>query len=506
MKHAHTSHAPESRACGILAHVSSLPGPYGIGDLGDGAYAFVDFLEAAGQTVWQIMPLGPTGYGDSPYAAFSAFAGNPYLISLDELAALHWLSRQDLDSAPAFPRDRVDYGPVIEFHVAMLRKAHEAFIRHGTPDQRRALNAFVKRTHAWLPDFARFMAFKGAHHGAIWNAWSTGKEHVTCARPPGLQNEIAFHTFVQWVFFTQWFELKSYANDKGIRIIGDAPIFVAYDSADVWAHARLFHLDGKGAMTAVSGVPPDFFSETGQLWGNPLYRWDVLRHEKYEWWIERLRWLLKTVDIVRIDHFRGFEACWQVPAGEQTAINGAWVKVPGLSFFKSVREQLGDLPVIAEDLGVITREVDALRDACGFPGMKVLQFGFGGGASSVHLPHNYSPNTVAYTGTHDNDTARGWYASADETVRDHVRRYFGRDGSDIHWDLIRAALASVSRMAVVPIQDVLGLGSEARMNFPGKASGNWQWRVTGEQLASADAARLRALAGLYGRRTDGAME
>ena len=488
-----------SRSSGILAHLTSLPGPYGIGSMGAAARRFVDFLAQAGQQYWQIMPLGPTGYGDSPYACFSAFAGNPYLISLDALAEQGLLLPADLAACPAFPEDQVDFGPVIEWHLAMLRKAYAAFRAGATPTQRTASAAFAAAQKTWLADYARFMAYKDANGGAIWNTWSVGARRITCALPRDLADAVQYHTFVQWQFFTQWFALKQYANSKGIRIIGDAPIFVAYDSADVWANPHLFKLDASGAMTVVAGVPPDYFSATGQLWGNPLYRWDMLKSEGYAWWIARLRWLLTTVDILRIDHFRGFEACWEVPAGQPTAEKGAWVKVPGRDFFMFVKKTLGDLPVIAEDLGVITPKVERIRDEFGFPGMKVLQFGFGGDSENTYLPHHYTAHTVVYTGTHDNDTACGWYASAGPAVTDHLRRYLGRDGQDIAWDMIRAAFASVSAMAIVPLQDVLSLGSTARLNFPGKPSGNWQWRFTAALLNGGVAERLRDMTELYGR-------
>ena len=365
------STTPQRRS-GVLLHPTSLPGPYGMGDLGAGGRQFLDFLAAAKQSVWQVMPLGPTGFGDSPYQCFSAFAGNHYLISLDELAAQGLLERDELAQCPAFPPDKVDYGPVIEFHMAMLARAHQCFVAHASAAQRAELDAFAAQHRAWLDDYTLFMACKDAHGGYLWSEWSTGKGGITVppAAPP--DERVSFHRFVQFEFFRQWNALRDYAHQRGIRIIGDMPIFVAYDSADVWAHPELFHLDQQGHMTAVAGVPPDYFSVTGQLWGNPLYRWEACRREQFRWWIERFRHALELVDVVRIDHFRGFESCWSVPAGSPTAEQGEWVKTPGNELFTAVKAALGPMPLIAEDLGVITPEVDALRDAHGFPGMKIL--------------------------------------------------------------------------------------------------------------------------------------
>jgi 4-alpha-glucanotransferase len=489
-----------NRASGILLHPTSLPGPYGIGDLGPGAFQFVDFLKAAGQRFWQIMPLGPTGFGDSPYQCFSAFAGNPYLVSLDALAQQGWLDHAALATAPAFPATRTDYGPVIEFHRAMLAAAFARFMRAGTPAQHAALDAFIKEHADWLDDFARFMALKEFHHDRIWNTWSAGKHKLYDVAPPDLDARIRYHAFVQWQFFTQWQALRAYAHKHGVQIIGDVPIFVAYDSADVWAHPRLFKLDDKGMMTFVAGVPPDYFSVTGQLWGNPLYDWDACRREQFAWWVARFRAVLRMVDVVRIDHFRGFAAAWHVPAGNPTAEHGEWLPSPGGELFERVRATLGTLPIIAENLGLITPDVEKLRALFGFPGMKIMQFGFGDDdATNEFLPHNYPTNCVAYTGSHDNDTTRGWYARVDEKTRDHVRRYFGVSGADIAWDMVRAVLASVADTAIVPLQDILNLDNAARMNYPGNPDGNWQWRFTADQLTDFITARLHDLAKLYGR-------
>ncbi len=495
------SSAAAARASGLLLHPTSLPGGHGIGDLGPEAYRFVDFLVAAGQGLWQLMPLGPPGFGASPYAARSAFAGNPLLISLHRLVEEGLLSPDELADAPAGDPARVDFPRVEAFKLERLRRAFARLAGQGQAAAR--LAAFRAMHAAWLEDYALFMALREAYHGAVWTAWDpplVRREPEALARARReLAEEIAFHAFAQWLFFEQWGALRRYANARGVRIIGDLPIFVAHDSADVWAHQEIFDLDGRGEPVTVAGVPPDAFSATGQRWGNPVYRWEVLRAHGFDWWVARFRAVLETVDMVRIDHFRGFQAAWHIPAREETAEHGTWVETPGRELFAAVRAALGPFPVIAEDLGLITPEVHALRQELGFPGMKVLQFAFGGGADNPYLPHNHEPDSAVYTGTHDNDTTVGWYASLDERTRDHVRRYLAVDGHDIAWDLIRAALASVARIAVIPVQDVLALGSEARMNFPGRPHGNWSWRLRPDQLTPAHAARLRALTELYGR-------
>jgi 4-alpha-glucanotransferase len=492
-----------TRKSGVLLHPTSLPGRWGIGDLGAAAYTFVDFLAAAGQQLWQVMPLGPTGYGDSPYQGFSAFAGNPLLISLDLLIAEKLLAPQDLTGVPAFQEGRVDYGAVIPFKLAALRASFERFKRVATQEQRQGFADFRAAQRAWLADYTLFAALKEAHGGANWNTW----ERSIARREPAAVGEWAsrlsaqteFHAYMQYQFFRQWAELKGYANERGIQIIGDIPIFVAYDSADVWANREIFALNDEGHALVVAGVPPDYFSATGQLWGNPLYRWDVLARQGYRWWIERFRTTLTLVDIARLDHFRGFAAYWEVPAGEETAINGRWVTGPGVALFEAVREALGGLPIIAEDLGLITPDVEQLRDDLGFPGMKVLQFAFSGDPDEVYLPHNYLPRCVVYTGTHDNDTTLGWWRALQPQDRHNIRLYLGRDGSDISWDLMRLALASVAELAVVPMQDVLSLGSEARMNTPGLPGGNWSWRYTPNMLTIELVERLGELTAVYGR-------
>ena len=504
-----------SRSSGILLHPTSLPGRFGIGDLGREAYRFADFLHAAKQRVWQVLPLGPTGYGDSPYQVFSAFAGNPLLISLESLAEEGLLSSQDWSDGPNFPEAQVDYGAVIHFKFPLLRKAFEGFQASTEQSTRGAFQEFCQLQAAWLEDYALFMAIKDAHGGNAWNQWDPA---IALRQTDALQHwrkkladEIACWKFWQFLFFKQWRALKQYCHARSIQIMGDIPIFVAGDSADVWSHPQLFHLDECGNPTVVAGVPPDYFSATGQLWGNPLYRWDVMAASGYDWWVQRFRAAFEMVDMVRIDHFRGFESYWEVPAHETTAIHGRWVKGPGAELFEAVRQALGDLPIVAENLGLITPEVEALRQKLGFPGMAVLQFAFGSGtADSEFLPHNYSRNLLVYTGTHDNDTTVGWWNSTGEgdstrrpeevqREREFVLKYLGVDGSEIHWAFIRAVLASVAKLAMVPLQDVLGLESYARMNLPARPDGNWQWRYTPGMLTDAMQERLRELTMLYGR-------
>ena len=494
-----------ARSSGILLHPTSLPGPYGIGDLGGHAYRWIDFLAGARQHFWQVLPLGPTGYGDSPYQCFSAFAGNPLLISLEPLAEAGWLRREELHPPSSFPQDKVDYGAVIPYKRDRLHRAYWGFRQRALEGDWTAFHAFCQAEAHWLDDFALFMALKD-HFQTAWNEWP---RDIRLRQPQAMEhyrrtlaNEIDEHRFIQWLFFQQWDALKMYAHKQGIRIIGDIPIFVAYDSADVWAHPDLFYLDEEGHPTVVAGVPPDYFSPTGQLWGNPLYRWDVLAQQGYRWWIDRLRATLRMVDIVRLDHFRGFAAYWEIPAGMPTAEIGRWVPGPGDELFRALREALGELPIIAEDLGVITPDVEALRERWGFPGMKVLQFAFSG-PDNPYLPHNYtSTNWVVYTGTHDNDTTIGWFRQLDEETRAYVRAYLDRDGSDIAWDLMRLAWQSVAKLAVVPLQDVLRLGSEARMNTPGRLGGNWAWRFRWDQVTLALGEALADMTHVYGRVVD----
>ena len=491
------------RASGVLLHPTSLPSRFGIGDFGPDAYRFVDALVEMGQKLWQVLPLGPTGYGDSPYQCFSAFAGNPLLISLERLVEENALSPDDLNAVPSFPAHQVAYGDVIEFKQALLYRSYIYFLQYASAERHAAFEAFCADNADWLDDYAVFMALKAAHKGEAWTAWQDDVARRTATALSRARSQLADaiqkQKYLQFQFFRQWHALKRYANEKGVKIIGDIPIFVAFDSADVWAHRELFHLDERGKPTVVAGVPPDYFSPTGQRWGNPLYRWDVMAKQSYQWWIARCRAAFAMFDYVRIDHFRGFEAYWEVPASEPTAVNGRWVKGPGKAMFQAVQNALGQLPIIAEDLGVITPEVKALRDALGFPGMRVLHFAFVADASSDFLPHNYVRNTVAYAGTHDNDTTIGWFEKLDPVTRQQVLDYTGSDGTQINWALIRLLLMSVADTVILTLQDVMGLGSEARMNLPGRADGNWQWRFTWDQLTDDIQARLRKLTAIYGR-------
>lgn len=503
-----------SRASGILLHPTSLPGRFGIGDLGAEAYRFADFLFAGGQRLWQVLPLGPTGYGDSPYACYSAFAGNTLLISPDRLIEAGLLTSDDLASAPAFAEPLLQFEGVHEFKDKILRKAYERFAATSYTDLRRGFETFCASQSSWFDDYALFRALKDAHGGKAWHEWDASfvrRDQNALARArETLHTEIEAQKFYQFLFDQQWSELKSYCHGRGIKLIGDIPIFVAHDSADVWTNPEQFKLDQDGKPIVVAGVPPDYFSKTGQLWGNPLYHWERMIADGFKWWIERVRTTLQTVDILRIDHFRGFVACWEIPGGDQTAERGQWVEAPGRELFLAIRNALGQLPIIAEDLGVITPAVENLRDEFGFPGMRILQFAFSGDPKSQDLPHNYHPNVVVYTGTHDNDTTVGWFQSvagtgstrdAEQIERERrcALRYLNTEGTEIHWDFIRAVLASCASTAVVPLQDVLGLGTEGRMNLPNSTSGNWSWRFKAGALTSEIQTRLSELSELYGR-------
>jgi 4-alpha-glucanotransferase len=494
-----------TRSAGILLQPTSFPGPYGIGDLGPTAYAWVDGLVRARQTWWQILPLGPTGYGDSPYQSFSAFAGNPSLVSPALLIQDGLLDASDLTGTD-FPAERVDYGPVIEFKNRILSRAWQRFRAGSAAHFRGPFEEFSKQEAGWLDDFALFMAVKEAHGGKSWQEWPPPLLHRDPAALAVARRQYAdavgLQRFRQFLFFRQWRAVKDYANQKGIRLIGDIPIFVASDSADVWANPDLFILDDQRRPTVVAGVPPDYFSATGQLWGNPLYNWQKAKQTSYAWWVARMRATLRQVDLIRLDHFRGFEAYWEVPAGKPTAEIGRWVKGPGADLFQVLRRELGSLPLIAEDLGLITPEVEALREELRLPGMRILQFAFGGAPEHRFLPHNYERNTVVYTGTHDNDTTRGWYNAITENERDHLRRYAARDCRDVAWDLIRLAWSSVADYALAPLQDVLSLGTEARMNLPGRPWGNWGWRFTDDQVDDGVLHRLREMTEMYGRQPE----
>lgn len=496
------SASQSGRSAGILLHPTSLPGPYGVGDLGPTAHTWVDWLARAKQKYWQILPLGPTGYGDSPYQSFSSFAGSPYLISPELLVKDGLLKKNDLGSLH-FVADRVDFGPVIHFKLRMLDRAWENF-RHGSAAPLKPLFAeFCKEQASWLDDYSLFMALKQAHKGQGLKAWPARLVRREPAAMQDARKELAqivgLHQFTQFLFFRQWRELKKHANQMGVRLIGDVPIFVSPDSADLWANPQFFQVDDKCQPTVVAGVPPDYFSQTGQLWGNPLYHWEKIKATGYAWWIARLKATLHTVDVVRLDHFRGFEAYWEVQAGMPTAEKGKWIKGPGTDLFDALRNALGGLPLIAEDLGLITPEVDTLREKLGLPGMRVLQFAFGDTPQNRFLPHHYEKNTVVYTGTHDNDTTHGWYSQLGGDESDFVRRYLARDGNDIAWDFIRLAWGSVADYAIAPLQDVLSLGSEARLNSPGRPSGNWSWRYQSDALTDGLQDRLAGLTELYSR-------
>ncbi|HYV36047.1 MAG TPA: 4-alpha-glucanotransferase [Gemmataceae bacterium] len=491
------------RSAGILLHPTSLPGPYGIGDLGPAAYGWIESLARAGQKWWQVLPLGPTSYGDSPYQALSTFAGNTNLVSPETLLHEGLLDQADLANVH-FPNHRVLFEHVIQFKDYVLGKAWQSFQAGRGQQLRGDFDHFRHRNHAaWLDDFALFRALKDAHANKTWQAWPIElvrrEPQALAAAREKLRGEIDKHCFGQFLFNRQWRHLKSYAKHMSVRLIGDVPIFVASDSADVWANPDLFHLDDQRRPTVVAGVPPDYFSATGQLWGNPLYNWDRSRETGHAWWIARLRATLEQVDLVRVDHFRGFEAYWEIPAGAQTAQHGRWVHGPGFDFFDVVRNALGRLPLIAEDLGFVTPEVESLRDRLGLPGMRVLQFAFSDTTRNAYLPHNYVHNTVVYTGTHDNDTTVGWHKQATDKERGFLHRYVPNSHKDVARELIRLAWASVADLALAPLQDVLNLGTEARMNSPGKPAGNWEWRVRGEQLHTNTLDWLGDVTGLYGR-------
>jgi len=485
------------RSSGILIHPTSFPGRYGIGDLGPQAYRFLDFLENSGIKLWQILPLGPTGYGDSPYQSFSAFAGNPYLISPDILLDENLLHPDDLSAELDFPADNVDFGRVIGWKLNMLERAFTRFKREPKlASVREAYARFCTDSANWLDDYALFMAIKEANGGGAWSGWSDdlkNRDAATLAKAStDYKDAIERFKFYQFVFFKQWKNLRAYAKEKDITIIGDIPIFVSMDSADVWANPELFYLDDQKLPTVVAGVPPDYFSPTGQLWGNPLYKWSAHKETGYAWWIERFQAMLDVVDIVRLDHFRGFAGYWEIPAGNLTAEEGRWMPGPGADFLEALRDGLGELPIIAEDLGEITPDVFELRDDFNLPGMKILQFAFSD-ESNPFLPHHYPENCVAYTGTHDNDTVQGWYDSAPEESCDFARRYLSVDGSDIAWDMIRTLWHSKADMVLAQMQDVLNLGNEARMNYPGRLGGNWTWRMKEDALTDELKEKLRAL-------------
>ncbi|MBZ5506983.1 MAG: 4-alpha-glucanotransferase [Acidobacteriia bacterium] len=506
------------RSAGVLLHPTSLPGSYGIGELGPQALRFAEYLHASGIKIWQVLPLNPTGYGDSPYQSLSSFAGNPLLISLEALSGEGLFDQDALHSAPEFPEGRVDFSAVIPWKFGLLRKAASNFFASRATLKKTDYEHFVESNRSWLDDYALFMAAKDAHHGKTWTAWDPD---LAGRRPSAIQHwceklspEIAAYKYWQFRFFHQWNEIKSNCTRLGIRIMGDIPIYVAHDSADVWANPEMFWLDQNGNPLKVSGVPPDYFSATGQLWGNPIYRWDVMKSSGYLWWIERLRASLKVFDMVRLDHFRGFEAYWEIPAGEPTAVNGIWVKGPGAELFQALTHRLGPLPIVAENLGVITPEVEAIRKQFDYPGMAILQFAFSTDPQApTFRPHNYAQQLVAYTGGHDNDTMVGWWRSGvAQSTRSQAdvkkeyadaQDYFGIASADfdreVNWIFIREVMKSVADTVLVPMQDILGLGSEARMNTPGTLGGNWTWRLAPDGLQEQDQNRLKKFAEIYER-------
>ena len=493
------------RFAGVLVHPTSFPSPYGIGDMGQGAYDFIDFLYETDQHLWQVLPLGPTGFGDSPYQGPSAFAGQPLIISPDKLKEKGLLTEEDLRDIPSWDPRRVDYGPVIQYKSSLLHKAYDTF--HHTPDKTmlEQFDAFCEAEKDWLDDYCLFMSVKDHHEGRCWLEWEDEIRLATAASravwQEMLSEQIRYYKFVQFIFRMQWEELREYAHAHDVEIIGDIPIFVALDSCDVWANKKFFRLDTKGFPTHVAGVPPDYFSATGQLWGNPLYDWDAQKKAGYSWWIRRVAQQLKLVDYLRIDHFRGFEAYWAVPADEETAINGEWIKGPCEDLFMAFQKEFGEnLPIFAEDLGVITPEVEQLRDRFCFPGMKVLQFGFGDMTDTSYIPHFYeTTNCLCYTGTHDNDTTMGWYRVQPEEVKDRIRRYGNTDGNMVSLDFIRFAFASIAKYAIFPIQDLLLLGSEGRMNTPGVAADNWSFRYCADMLTQERRSWLKQTTKLFTR-------
>lgn len=493
------------RYSGVLAHPTSFPSPYGIGDFGKGAYDFISFLTAAGQSVWQILPLGPTGFGDSPYQAFSAFAGQPLLISPDFLVRDGYLSGEDLKDYPQFDPNHIYYGDVIPAKTRVLHLSYRHFLTRGTEEQKKAFSRFCDEEAYWLDDYALFMAAKDEHDGASWLEWDDEirdpDEEIKERWKQKLFENFNYYRYIQYLFFGQWKALKQFANINGITVVGDIPIFVSPDSADVWAHRELFQLEKDGYPTVVAGVPPDYFSATGQLWGNPLYDWDYHKKTGYAWWISRIQSQLRLVDKLRIDHFRGFEKYYAIPYGEKNAMHGHWRKGPGADLFRALQAALGkEIPIWAEDLGIITPKVEALRDEFGFPGMKVLQFAFSNPKDNGLMPYRFSTeHCICYTGTHDNDTTLGWYMNLSPKAQDRVRRYLNTDGRIISWDMIRLAMSTTAEYSIYPIQDLLGFGSDCRMNTPGVPAGNWAFRFRADHLNRGMAENLRRMTELFGR-------
>jgi 4-alpha-glucanotransferase len=495
------------RCGGLLVHPTSLPGKYGIGDLGPEIYKFIDFLNELNLNLWQILPLGPTGYGNSPYQSFSAFAGNPTIISPEKLIELNLLSKEDCELQVGLSESNIDYGIVIPYKWQLLEIAFKNFQKKKLSKIKTEFFTFNSSHSFWLDDYSLFMSIKLAHDLKAWNKWDDDLKYLESKALESWiknnENEILFQKFTQFIFFKQWNDIKNYANLNNIQIIGDIPIFVAYDSADVWAHPELYYLDDDKNLLYVAGVPPDYFSPSGQRWGNPLYKWDLMKKQDFYWWVQRIKHNLTLVDILRIDHFRGFESYWQIDANEKTAIKGKWVKGPGLELFTKLKEVLGNLPIIAENLGLITPEVEELLMQTRFPGMRVLQFAFmdesENPSKNKYFPHNFQSNTVVYTGTHDNQTTKAWFEDSSKMVKQLVLDYTNSDGKDVVGDLIRLAWSSVARMAIIPLQDLLRLGDNSRMNIPGTTGNNWTWRFTWDQITDNLGKELMNFSRLYDR-------
>ncbi|MFW5793448.1 MAG: 4-alpha-glucanotransferase [Bacteroidota bacterium] len=492
------------RSSGILLHITSLPGKYGIGTMGEEAFNFVDFLVESGQRLWQILPLGHTGYGDSPYQCFSAFAGNPLLIDLDKLIKEGYLSKDDMPDNSKFPEEEVDYGAVTNYKPIVLNVAFENFLHNNKKVDKIRFENFCNKNKAWLEDYALYMAIKDSFQGRAWTEWDEDiklrRQHAMDKYRHDHSKRIMYYKFIQFIFYKQWLELKTYANISDIQIIGDIPIYVAFDGADAWSKSEMFDFDDLMNPRTVAGVPPDYFSETGQLWGNPIYNWKKMSEDGYQWWIDRIEANFKLYDILRIDHFRGLAAYWAVPFGNETAEHGKWVKAPGEEMLEAVHKDLGDLQIIAENLGVITPDVEELREKFNLPGMKILQFAFDSGEENDFIPHTYDKSCVVYTGTHDNDTTLGRFKASTEEEKKYMRDYFRIDEKDPAWSFIRLAWSTVAEIAIAPLQDVLRLDTEARMNFPGKASGYWKWRYKKDMLTKQDAEDLLKLTNIFGRR------
>jgi 4-alpha-glucanotransferase len=491
------------RSSGILLHPTSLPGNYGIGSLGKEAFSFVDFLARAKQSYWQILPLGPTGYGDSPYQCFSSIAGNPLLIDLDLLKKEGWLSTKELATKEKFPEIEVNYPKVIAFKGEKLKQAFTKFLRQNNVDAQMKFFNFCQQNASWLDDYALFMAIKDHNNLRPWSEWS---DDLRLRNHEALENiriqlhdEIQYTKFTQYLFFDQWLTLRYYANSKGVKIIGDIPIYISSDSVEAWSQPEIFDFDENRSMINVSGVPPDYFSATGQLWGNPIYNWNKLKETDFKWWKDRLRANLNLYDVVRIDHFRGFSEFWAVPAGEETAINGRWLPCPGPELFDSLEKEFGNLPVIAEDLGIITDDVVALRERYNFPGMKILQFAFDSDEANDYLPHTYDKGFAVYSGTHDNNTVNGWYTTSTPANRKALKEYIGYKPLNVAWEFIKLAHSSVADLSVITLQDILSLGESARMNLPGTTEGNWKWRYKKPVLTRTHEKQLAGITKIYGR-------